>query len=45
MDAGAVFRSAVFPPFDEARWRALAGKALAGASLETPCPRAPTTAF
>ncbi|MET0600335.1 MAG: methylmalonyl-CoA mutase family protein [Mesorhizobium sp.] len=35
MDAGAVFRSAVFPPFDEARWRALAGKALTGADLET----------
>lgn len=30
MDAGAVFRDAVFPPFDETRWRALAQAALAG---------------
>jgi methylmalonyl-CoA mutase len=34
MDAGAVFKQAVFPPFDRGRWRALAEKALAGAGFE-----------
>ena len=34
MDAGAVFKEAVFPPFDRSRWRALSEKALAGASFD-----------